>query len=141
MTGWTLSWPFGSPASHRIGAAPLGTLEILTTRSGCRFEMTRSSRRKELVFQPSACSRSSSSWRKFHSVVGPAVADCEHPADWMIPIHVHSHRVSVPQFVADVEIYAFTHNELPIAVHVDDFPGLALHRPRGIDKSRYRDLC
>src|SRR5205085_12219244 len=72
--------------------------------------------------------------REYYSVVGPAVAIGEHAPDRMIAVHVDAHRGAVPQFVADVEIDAFTHEELAVAVHIDGFPGLALHRPRGVGK-------
>src|ERR1700676_180954 len=38
-------------------------------------------------------------------------------------------------------MYAFTHDELPIAIHIDRFPGLALHRPWSVGKSRHGDFC
>jgi hypothetical protein len=73
-------------------------------------------------------------------VVGPAVAVGEHAAHGVIALHVHAHRGIVPQFVADVEIDAFAHDELAVAVHVDGFPGPAFHRPRRIGKPRHRDF-
>src|SRR3954464_3413310 len=74
-------------------------------------------------------------WREYYSVVGPAVAIGEHAPDRMIAVHVYTHRDAVPQFVADVEIDPFAHEELPVAVHIDDFPGLALHCPRRVGQS------
>jgi len=53
--------------------------------------------------------------REHHSVVGPAVAVGEHAADRMISFHVHAHGVAIPQFVADMEMDAFAHDELPLA--------------------------
>src|SRR5882724_3669772 len=79
--------------------------------------------------------------REHHSVVGPAVAVGEHAADRMISFHVHAHGGAVPQFVADMEMDAFAHDELPLTLHVDGFPGLALHRPWRVGKPRHRDLC
>src|SRR3954468_2542504 len=80
-------------------------------------------------------SRSAQGWRKYYSVVGPAVAIGEHAPDRMIAVHVNAHRDAVPQLVADVEINAFAHEELPVAVHIDRFPGLALHCPWPVGKS------
>src|SRR5580700_365776 len=85
------------------------------------------------------CSRRSRGRREHHPVVGPAVAVCEHAADWMIAVHVDTHGVAVPQLVADLEIYALSQNELALAVHVDGFPDLAFHRPRRVGQSRHRD--
>src|SRR5205085_7112636 len=79
-------------------------------------------------------SRCALGWREYYSVVGPAVAIGEHAPDWMIAVHVDAHRGAVPQFVADIEIDAFADEELAVAVHIDGFPGLALHRPRGVGK-------
>src|ERR1035438_7829721 len=78
--------------------------------------------------------------REHYSVVGPAVAVGEHAADRMIALHVHAHRRIIPQFVADVEMDAFAHDELAVTVDVDGFPGLAFHRPRRIGKPRYADF-
>src|SRR6266850_1101950 len=79
--------------------------------------------------------------REHHSVVGPAVAVGEHAADRMISFHVHAHGVAIPQLVADMEMDAFAHDELPFGLHVDGFPHLALHRPWRVGKPRHRDLC
>src|ERR1041385_2000793 len=94
-----------------------------------------------LRFAHPTCSRSALGGRGYYSVVGPAVAIREHAPDRMIAVHVHAHRDAVPQFVADVEIDAFTQEELPVAVHIDGFPGLALHGPRGVSQSWHGDLC
>src|SRR6266436_1380743 len=40
-----------------------------------------------------------------------------------------------------MEMNAFAHDELPLTLHVDGFPGLALHRPGRVGKPWYRDLC
>jgi hypothetical protein len=54
---------------------------------------------------------------------------------------VHAHGIVIPQFVADVEVDAFAHDQLPVAVDVDRLPGLALHRPWRIHQSRHGDFC
>src|SRR4051794_10212826 len=92
-------------------------------------------------FAHATCLGRALGWREYYSVAGPAVAIGEHAPDRMIAVHVDAHRGAVPQFVTDIEIDAFAHEELPVAVHIDDLPGLALHRPRRIGKSRHSDLC
>ena len=56
-----------------------------------------------------------------HAVIRPAIAVREHAADRMITLHVHAHRVVIPQIVADVEVDAFAHDQQPVAVDVDVF--------------------
>src|SRR6476661_7220727 len=73
--------------------------------------------------------------RIYHAVIGPAVAIREHAADRVIALHVHAHRIRVPQFVADVEVDAFAHDEMAVVLDVHGLPDLAFHR-HGASASR-----
>ena len=78
--------------------------------------------------------------RKHDPVVGPAVAVREHAADRMIALHMHAHGLAIPQFVANMEVDAFAHDQYAFA-DLDGFPGRALHRPGCGGQSRRLDLC
>src|ERR1700751_5714363 len=79
--------------------------------------------------------------REDDAVVGAAVTVGEHAPHRVIALHMHAHRFAIPQFVADVEIDAFAHDQVTVFVDVDQLPGLALHRPGRARKPRYGNLA
>src|SRR6266481_2634557 len=118
-------------ANERVG----GQADSVPTTPTTLHMRWRASRKRAFAYPTMLCRRPLR-LREHHPVIRPAVAVREHAADRVIAVHVHAHGVTIPQFVADVEIDAFAHDELSV-IHVDGFPNLALHRPWRVGKSRH----